>query len=158
MQFGAQVVRIACGGKTAGAELQHALRHQRAVGQSQQAVADVAHGGHGKGTAQDGGAAAGIKGRDQMNGIVSIAGQLAAEIAQSRAAGEKNKTRPQGRNQAGSGGRRTGRPGFLAVDVHAPPGSDMAGEAAGFLVLWGTRPSSRIRRKIRRPIQASVAA
>ena len=77
-QFGAQGLGIPFAGKTAGTKIQHAPGHQVAVGQGQQPVANIAHGGHGKSPAQSGGTAAGIKGGNQMNGIVGIAGQLAA--------------------------------------------------------------------------------
>ena len=77
-QSGAQGFSIPFFGQASGAEIEHVPGHHGAVGQGQQAVADIAHGGHGKSPAQSGGTAAGIKGGYQMDGIVGIAGQLAA--------------------------------------------------------------------------------
>ena len=60
--------------QAAGAEIQHRCGNHMAVGQRQQAVADVTHGGHGKSMAQGRRTAAGIKCGDQMDRIVGMPG------------------------------------------------------------------------------------
>ena len=139
----AQSLCIPDGGQTAGAEFQHRSRHHSAVGQGQKAVAQVTHSGHGKGPPQGRGAAAGIKGGDQMYGIVGVGGEPAAQITQGCAAGKKHQAGAQG----GKGRSRR---------VHAaPPSSACRPKDAR---EDGISPSSRMRKKINRPIQASVAA
>lgn len=96
-QLPAQNATIPGAGQAAAAEFKHALRHQRTVGQSQQTVADVPYRGHGESPAQGSRAAAGIKRSDQMDGIVRMTCQFAAQIAQGRAAGKKNQPGSQGR-------------------------------------------------------------
>lgn len=94
-QAGAQGLGIAFRGQAHLPEVQHALR-DHAVRQGGQAVADVPHGGQGKGFAQGGGTAARIEGRHQMDGIVGITGKAAAQAPEGRTAGEEDQPGTKG--------------------------------------------------------------
>ena len=136
--------------QSAGAKLHDSGGHNGAVGQGQQTVAYVAHCGHGKRTPQGGRAAAGIKGRYQMNRIVRVVDQLAAKVAQGRAARKKNKSWTQR--------RKTERRRIFAHTELPAASISPSGRASQRLRQEGISPISHMRKKISRPIQASVAA
>ena len=92
--------------QSASAKLHDSGGHNCAVGQCQQTIAYVTHSGHGKRTPQGGRAAAGIKGRYQMNRVVRVVDQLAAKIAQGRAARVAEVVQPA--DDAHQGARRVG--------------------------------------------------
>ena len=134
----------------AGAEFHYRGGHNRAVGQSQQTVADVAHGRHGEAAAQGRRTAAGIKGRDEMNGIVGVVDQFTAQIAQSRAARKKN--------QSGAKRRKAEQRSTFAHTALPAARASLSGATSQALRQEGMSPISHMRKKISRPIQASVAA
>ncbi len=119
-QLRAQGIRRREGVQPVGEEIENLrIALNGLVRQCHEAVAHVAYGRHVEGVAQHGGAAARIEGRDQVDGVVGVAGEMARNAPKRRAAAEEEDARAKVRSMAEPFQLERVRQGGLAGDHEA---------------------------------------